>query len=170
MKQSKYSPRVQVFRNNSIILNSTTEVKGKTDQKIPCRSTSRPLQQARLSKLSSGKLSLILLTNISRNQTHTLHKNFKCQLKFHAGNMKSFINRHNSKILNYNGTQLPLINPEIADHNPNIPLNGACLTRNLVYKVTIIADNKPSNTYIGMIEKNSKTRFGNHKLSFNNRK
>ena len=51
MKLSIYSPRVLVFRNRSIILNSTLEVNEKTDQEIPCGSTSRPLHQARQSKL-----------------------------------------------------------------------------------------------------------------------
>ena len=103
MKLSIYSPRVLVFRNRSIILNSTLEVNEKTDQEIPCGSTSRPLQQARQSKLLwSEKCSSILLTNISRNQTDALHKNVNrgsvsVSYSF-MGNMKSFINPHQGRI------------------------------------------------------------------------
>ena len=53
---------------------------------------------------------------------------------------------------------------------PNCPLDGACLTRNLVYKVTVFPESKELNTYIGMTEGEFKTRFRNHKQSFNNKK
>ena len=53
---------------------------------------------------------------------------------------------------------------------PNCPLDGACLTRNLVYKATVFPENQEPNTYIGMTEGEFKTRFRNHQQSFNNKK
>ena len=45
------------------------------------------------------------------------------------------------------------------------PLDGQCLTDNLVYKATVKADNRPEKIYIGMTENTFKTRFNGHKVS-----
>ena len=46
------------------------------------------------------------------------------------------------------------------------PLDGQCLTDNLVYQATVKADNRPEKYYIGMTENTFKTRFNGHKVSF----
>ena len=45
------------------------------------------------------------------------------------------------------------------------PLDGQCLTDNLVYKATVKTDNRPEKIYIGMTENTFKTHFNGHKLS-----
>ena len=82
------------------------------------------------------------------------------------GNMKSLINRHNAKILQAEApTEAKGCN---CRKNSACPLNGAWLTESLVYKATVLAENHEPQTYIGMTEHNFKTRFRNHKMSFEN--
>ena len=53
---------------------------------------------------------------------------------------------------------------------PNCPLDGKCLTQNLVCKANVFPENQEPNTYIGMTEAEFKKRFRNHQQSFNNKK
>ena len=46
------------------------------------------------------------------------------------------------------------------------PLDGACLTNNVVYKATVTTAPGDARVYIGMTEHSFKTRFNNHKVSF----
>ena len=49
------------------------------------------------------------------------------------------------------------------------PMNGKCLVKSLVYQATVttVDNNRPSQTYVGLTENTFKTRFNNHKASFN---
>lgn len=48
------------------------------------------------------------------------------------------------------------------------PLAGNCLKQSVVYQATVaIKDNRPDQTYVGLTENSFKTRFTNHKASFN---
>ena len=81
--------------------------------------------------------------------------------------MKSLINRHNAKILQ---AEAPTETKGL-QWQKNIStcqLNGACLTESLVYKATGLAEKHELQTYIGITEHNLKTRFRNHKMSFEN--
>ena len=49
------------------------------------------------------------------------------------------------------------------------PLNGQCLTPNVIYQVTVVTD-KGSETYVGLTQNNFKTRYCNHIASFKNNK
>jgi hypothetical protein len=49
------------------------------------------------------------------------------------------------------------------------PLNGECLVSNIIYQATISTADKVD-TYVGSTATTFKTRYGNHKLSFNNEK
>ena len=81
------------------------------------------------------------------------------------GNMKS-INRYNAKNLQAEApTEAKGCNYR---KNSTCPLNGACLTESLVYKATVLAENREPQTYIGMTEHNFKARFRNHKILFEN--
>ena len=82
-------------------------------------------------------------------------------------NMKCIINNHNSKVLRNTEAPEKTCNCRV---KPNCPLDGACLTRNLVYKATVFPENQKPKTYIGMAEEEFKTRFRNHQQSFNNKK
>ena len=48
---------------------------------------------------------------------------------------------------------------------PSCPLNGECLTSNVVYQGTVTSE-KGHETYIGLTEDNFKNRFRNHTASF----
>ena len=92
---------------------------------------------------------------------NTIKVSYSCM-----GNMKSLVNRHNAKILQAKApTEAKGCN---CRKNSTCPLNGACLTESLVYKATVLAENHEPQTYIGMTEHNVKTRFRNHKMSFEN--
>ena len=48
-------------------------------------------------------------------------------------------------------------------------MNGHCLRKSIVYHATVTTeDSKPDETYVRLTEKTFKTRFANHKTSFNN--
>ena len=48
------------------------------------------------------------------------------------------------------------------------PLAGNCLKQSVVYQATVATeDNRPDQTYVGLTENSFKTRFTNHKASFN---
>ena len=48
------------------------------------------------------------------------------------------------------------------------PLAGNCLKESVVYQATVATvDNRPDQTYVGLTENSFKTRFTNHKASFN---
>ena len=51
------------------------------------------------------------------------------------------------------------------------PMAGNCLISSVVYQATdavTTEDNRPAQTYVGLTENSFKTRFANHKSSFNN--
>ena len=50
------------------------------------------------------------------------------------------------------------------------PLDGTCLTKNIIYEATVTTTSGNSKTYIGMTENEFKTRYNNHKRSFKDRK
>ena len=48
------------------------------------------------------------------------------------------------------------------------PLAGNCLKESVVYQATVVTvDKRPDQTYVGLTENSVKTRFTNHKASFN---
>ena len=48
------------------------------------------------------------------------------------------------------------------------PMNGHCLRKSIVYQATVTTeDSKPDETYVGLTGNTFKTRFVNHKTSFN---
>ena len=49
------------------------------------------------------------------------------------------------------------------------PLENQCLNKNIVYQATVTTQ-ESTHTYVGMTENPFKTRYGNHKQSFNHRK
>ena len=49
------------------------------------------------------------------------------------------------------------------------PMAGNCLRSSVLYQATVTTeDSKPDQTYVGLTETSFKTRFANHKSSFNN--
>ena len=83
--------------------------------------------------------------------------------------MANIIKNHNQKILNEcddveNERKCNCRNKDIC------PLDGECLTGNVIYEATVTTTSGDTKTYIGMAENSFKTRYNNHKLSFKDRK
>ena len=107
-------------------------------------------------------------------KSHKLHKIFnRNNLKVSYScttNMGNIIKNHNRKILNEHNE------PDSSQKRCNCrnkdlcPLDGKYLTNNVIYKATVTTSSGITNTYIGMTENDFKTRYNNHKLSFNDRK
>ena len=85
------------------------------------------------------------------------------------GSMARVIKSHNAKILgNIDASSVSdkLCNCRMKDL---CPLDGACLTYNIVHKATVTTTTGNATVYIGMTEYSFKTRFNNHKVSFKHR-
>ena len=81
--------------------------------------------------------------------------------------MRTIINRHNAKIAK------PMNQPPLKCNcrkKDECPLNGDCRQSSVIYKCDVTAPNLPNKVYIGLTEKDFKTRWNSHKLSFNNKK
>ena len=97
-------------------------------------------------------------TNSTRSSTAVTQKSataYSCM-----GNMTNVIRRHSSKIQKPTATT-----PEKKCNcrkKDDCPLDGACLTNNLVYKAVVTAAGHGNKEYIGMTEHELKTRFNNH--------
>ena len=85
-------------------------------------------------------------------------------------NMNSIVNAHNKKIMAEENREKTKTCS--CPRNTICPLNGNCLSENTLYAGTISSNlpNYQDKEYAGMTAPPWKLRFGNHKLSFNNRK
>ena len=66
-------------------------------------------------------------------------------------------------------TTTPPISKEYNCRRPaDCPMAGNCLKSSVVYQATVTTeDSRPVQTYVGLTETSFKTRFANHKSSFN---
>ena len=121
-------------------------------------------------------------TNIGKKFLQLIDSHFPPSNKFHKifnrktikvsygcmPNMGSIINAHNKKILEDNS---PLQRGGCNCRNrENCPLNGECLTGNMMYEGTISSSetNYPNKFYVGISEPPFKKRYGNHERDCNN--
>ena len=81
--------------------------------------------------------------------------------------MNSIIQSHNKKILSTTTNDQPPCN---CKNKNDCPLNGNCRTSSVIYKCEVTAPNQPKKIYIGLTEKEFKTRYNGHTQSFNNPK
>ena len=81
-----------------------------------------------------------------------------------TSNIKKIISSHNQKVLRKieNPEQKKMCNCQ----KPPCPLQGKCLTDNLVYQATVKCDGS-EHTYVGLASTTFKLRLGNHKKSIN---
>ena len=126
-------------------------------------------------------------TNIGKKFLQLIDTHFPANNKFHKifnrstvkvsygcmSNIGSVINTHNKKVLE---DKKPLVrgscNCQPQNRN-NCPLNGECLTGNVMYDATVTSpeeENYPEKSYIGISEPTFKVRFGNHQRDFNHQK
>ena len=87
-------------------------------------------------------------------------------------NMKKIIASHNSKILREGEKQAER---SCSCRNQDLcPLEGKCLTKNLIYQATVVTNptqpNPEKHTYIGLSATQFKMRLANHKKSFKHEK
>ena len=81
-------------------------------------------------------------------------------------NMKSVINRHNTRILTEQRQTTDETNCNCRNKD-KCPLSGNCLASNVIYQAEVTkTDNKDKELYIGMTAHPLKHRFSNHMKSF----
>lgn len=122
-------------------------------------------------------------SNIGRQFLNLLAKHFPPESKLHKifnkgtvkvsyscmKNMTSVVKSHNNKIINMNNNQDATAKLCNCRNKDACPLNGNCLVNSVVYKATVTSSKEDPKAYIGLTENAFKTRYGNHKQSFNNR-
>ena len=81
-----------------------------------------------------------------------------------TSNIKKIISSHNKKVVRKNET--PVEKKMCNCQKPPCPLQGKCLTDNLVYQAMVKCDDS-EHTYVGLAPTTFKLRFGNHKKSIN---
>ena len=128
--------------------------------------------------------SKIVSTNIGKSFLQLINKHFPSNHKFRKlfnrnnvkvsyacrPNVGSIINGHNRNILE---KKLPLASGLCNCINKNnCPLNGHCLTTNVLYEAEISKDDNADcrKVYKGITELKFKARYANHKKAFNNDK
>ena len=85
-------------------------------------------------------------------------------------NMASIIKSHNAKITSATATENNQSKCNCRNKQ-ECPLDMMCLTKGIVYKATVAASsNDDKESYIGMTEHTFKSRYNNHKMSFNHPK
>ena len=122
--------------------------------------------------------SVSVKTNIGRKFLNLINKHFqdhRYKNIFNRNNVKvsyscmpdikSSITSHNAKLLNHSETALGIKKCNCRNKG-NCPLDGNCLTKEVVYKATITNTSKPTTHYIGMTERPFKVREREHEYSF----
>ena len=128
----------------------------------------------RMFEQTSLNHSFAWLISISRNRTsstkYLIETTSRSATAALATNMANVIKSHNQNILKENNETSS--EKKYNCGNKNLcPLDGACLTNNIVYReATVTTTFGSTRTYIGMTEHEFKTRYNNHKLSFKDRK
>ena len=105
-------------------------------------------------------------------KSHKLHKIFNREnVKMSYGcvdNIAQIIKKHNKRVLTPESTS-----PQAACNyrdKPVCPLDGACLTKSIVYQTEVKTGDGQTKQHIGMTERPFKTRYTIHKQSFRNSK
>ena len=82
-------------------------------------------------------------------------------------NMQQIISNHNQAIIN-KGKNNESKNNCNCRNRKECPLNNNCLTKSIVYQATVKQENnQEEQTYVGLTENTFKTRYTEHKASFN---
>ncbi len=86
-------------------------------------------------------------------------------------NVKSIISKHNTRIIRKSKPQCEVIDPCTCREKKTCPLQEQCMTKGIVYNVTITTSNTNSTKhYIGMTASTFKERYRNHIKSFNHKR
>ena len=80
-------------------------------------------------------------------------------------NVKTIIEGNNKKILR--SSQDPITEKKCScPKNATCPLDGECIASDIIYRATVTCGNKVE-TYVGLTATSFKSRYANHKASFN---
>ena len=119
-------------------------------------------------KSNIGHSFLKLITKIFHKK-HPLHKIFnKNTLKISYScmpNIKNIIDGQNKKLCQNNADAV--LNECNCRVKNQCPLQGKCLAKSIIYQAKVTA-NGSTETYVGLTEGHFKTRYYNHRTSFNN--
>ncbi|XP_015771288.1 PREDICTED: uncharacterized protein LOC107349626 [Acropora digitifera] len=104
-------------------------------------------------------------------ENHVFHKIFNrntVKISYSCmPNLKQKIDRRNKSILQKT-TAPPILKACNCRRPADCPIAGNCLRSSVVYQATVTTeDSKADQTYVGLTETSFKTRFANHKSSFN---
>lgn len=110
------------------------------------------------------------IVNSAFGKKHPLRKIFnRNTLKISYSCMPSLekkISAHNKSVLRKNNNTTPIDQKTCSCRSKaNCPLNGVCLTRNIIYQATV-ESNTDKQTYIGLTSDEFKSRYRNHTASF----
>ena len=84
-------------------------------------------------------------------------------------NLAQTISAHNTKILK-KFEDKPVARQCSCPQNKLCPLDGKCLSENIVYQATVKQSDGQTNTYIGLTSPDFKKRLGNHNKSFRHKR
>ena len=104
------------------------------------------------------------------NPLHTILNRNTIKISYSCmPNMKQIISGHNRAILSKHSTNNNDNNNCNCRNPTQCPLNNQCLTKSIVYQAIVTNTNTgKEETYVGLSENTFKTRFTQHKASFNN--
>ena len=119
-------------------------------------------------------------TNVAKKFLELLDKHFPPHNKLHqifnrntvkvsyscTSNVGQAIKSHNKRVTQPNKT---VIDPCNCRNKDECPLDGKCRVSNAIYKCVVSAENTPAKCYIGLASGEWKSRYANHKKSFNHR-
>ena len=81
-------------------------------------------------------------------------------------NMQQIISSNNKKVINKQSSE-DNVPPCNCRNKPECPLEGKCLTSNIVYRADVLnLSDHTTRTYLGVCETDFKARYNNHKSSF----
>lgn len=120
-------------------------------------------------------------TNIAKSFLNLIDKHFtkenNLQKLFNRNNVKvsysctenvgTIIKSHNKKVSSPTTKETPAYN---CRNKNTCPLDGKCRTQSVIYKCEVTTPNLPKTSYIGLTEKDFKTRYNGHNQSFTNHK
>ena len=120
------------------------------------------LQQERKNKCSTKILQLIDRHFPKSSCLHTIFNRNNIKVSYSCmRNVKTSISNHNHQLLKQRAESPTNCNCRLPNE---CPLNGKCLTENLVYKAEITTTNvEETKIYIGMTSGTFKKRYANHK-------
>ena len=124
-------------------------------------------------------------TNIARNFLCLIDKHFPPNHKLHKifnrntvkvsyscmNNVKSIISKCNTRVTGKSEPQCEVIDPCTCRDKKTCPLQGRCMTKDIVYKATVTtSDTNSAKRYIGMTASAFKERYRDHIKSFNHKR